>query len=265
MSAVSEACRKASGLHLAQGLPIDRKSSSHWKVAWTPEGLHPSQVHRTRRRLQKRGLLLEKRSECRISKEGLPSGGGRRSGSDIGCCSSRKSSDQVVEAQKVWSTPDKDLSRTTGDSPLEQADEKADQVLVHSQNGIDGLEDRDRAPSGATGIDSSASQASTSDSNSWQDVSNESALFSNLRGIGETLLLISPFFFWGTAMVAMKEVLPKAGPLFVAATRLLPAGGMLIGFTMFRGKSNPNTAMAWLAVALFALVDGTMFQVSDAC
>jgi hypothetical protein len=46
----------------------------------------------------------------------------------------------------------------------------------------------------------------------------------------ETLLLISPFFFWGTAMVAMKGVLPKAGPLFVASFRLIPAGILLIVF-----------------------------------
>lgn len=46
----------------------------------------------------------------------------------------------------------------------------------------------------------------------------------------ETLLLISPFFFWGTAMVAMKGVLPKAGPLFVASFRLIPAGTLLIAF-----------------------------------
>ena len=51
-----------------------------------------------------------------------------------------------------------------------------------------------------------------------------------LDSVLDTLLLISPFFFWGTAMVAMKGLLPKAGPMFVAATRLIPAGAMLIGF-----------------------------------
>eukprot|EP00850_Spirogloea_muscicola_P022416 SM000293S10917 [mRNA] locus=s293:5370:8550:+ [translate_table: standard] len=73
-------------------------------------------------------------------------------------------------------------------------------------------------------------------------------------------LLISPFFFWGTAMVAMKGVLPKAGPLFVASTRLIPAGALLIGFAASRGRPQPKTAAAWLAITLFALVDGTCFQ-----
>eukprot|EP00850_Spirogloea_muscicola_P013055 SM000087S23337 [mRNA] locus=s87:5117:8130:- [translate_table: standard] len=74
------------------------------------------------------------------------------------------------------------------------------------------------------------------------------------------LVLISPFFFWGTAMVAMKGVLPKAGPLFVASTRLIPAGALLIGFAASRGRPQPKTAAAWLAITLFALVDGTCFQ-----
>ncbi|MFM7791586.1 MAG: EamA family transporter, partial [Microcystis panniformis] len=38
------------------------------------------------------------------------------------------------------------------------------------------------------------------------------------------LLLISPFFLWGTAMVAMKGVIPHTTPLFMAAIRLVPAG-----------------------------------------
>jgi len=54
-----------------------------------------------------------------------------------------------------------------------------------------------------------------------------------IESVLSTLLLISPFFFWGTAMVAMKGVLPKAGPMFVAATRLIPAGGLLVGFARY--------------------------------
>lgn len=76
----------------------------------------------------------------------------------------------------------------------------------------------------------------------------------------ETLLLISPFFFWGTAMVAMKEVLPKAGPLFVAATRLIPSGCLLVGFAAWTGRKQPASVLAWLAIALFGLVDGSFFQ-----
>eukprot|EP00271_Cylindrocystis_brebissonii_P017148 TRINITY_DN4331_c0_g1_i2.p1 TRINITY_DN4331_c0_g1~~TRINITY_DN4331_c0_g1_i2.p1 ORF type:complete len:448 (+),score=59.70 TRINITY_DN4331_c0_g1_i2:200-1543(+) len=75
-----------------------------------------------------------------------------------------------------------------------------------------------------------------------------------------TLLLISPFFFWGTAMVAMKDVLPKAGPLFVASFRLIPAGAVLVAFAASRGRKGPETAMAWLSITVFALVDGACFQ-----
>lgn len=62
-------------------------------------------------------------------------------------------------------------------------------------------------------------------------VSEEEA--SLVESVLSTLLLISPFFFWGTAMVAMKGILPKAGPMFVAATRLIPAGALLIGFARY--------------------------------
>ncbi|CAK9192698.1 unnamed protein product [Sphagnum jensenii] len=76
----------------------------------------------------------------------------------------------------------------------------------------------------------------------------------------ETLLLISPFFFWGTAMVAMKGVLPKAGPLFVASFRLIPAGTLLIAFASSRGRKMPVGTSAWLAIALFGLIDASCFQ-----
>lgn len=73
-------------------------------------------------------------------------------------------------------------------------------------------------------------------------------------------LLISPFFFWGTAMVAMKEVLPKTGPFFVAAFRLIPAGLLLVGFAASRGRKMPSGVEAWVSIALFGLVDATCFQ-----
>ncbi|KAF7129471.1 hypothetical protein RHSIM_Rhsim10G0186700 [Rhododendron simsii] len=73
-------------------------------------------------------------------------------------------------------------------------------------------------------------------------------------------LLVSPFFFWGTAMVAMKEVLPKTGPFFVSSFRLIPAGVLLVGFAAARGRPLPSGVMAWLSISLFALVDATCFQ-----
>ncbi|KAL4186055.1 hypothetical protein AMTRI_Chr09g31870 [Amborella trichopoda] len=81
-----------------------------------------------------------------------------------------------------------------------------------------------------------------------------------VNGVLDTLLLISPFFFWGTAMVAMKEVLPKAGPFFVATVRLIPSGLLLIGFARFTGRKQPSGIWAWISIALFGLIDATCFQ-----
>lgn len=84
------------------------------------------------------------------------------------------------------------------------------------------------------------------------------------RGLGELIwewtVLVSPFFFWGTAMVAMKEVLPKAGPFFVSSFRLVPAGLLLVAFAAYRGRKFPSGFNAWLAICVFALVDATCFQ-----
>ncbi|XP_010549885.1 PREDICTED: WAT1-related protein At3g02690, chloroplastic [Tarenaya hassleriana] len=73
-------------------------------------------------------------------------------------------------------------------------------------------------------------------------------------------VLVSPFFFWGTAMVAMKEVLPKAGPFFVAAFRLIPAGLLLVAFAAYRRRPSPSGFPAWFSIAVFALVDAACFQ-----
>ena len=74
------------------------------------------------------------------------------------------------------------------------------------------------------------------------------------------LLLIAPFFLWGTAMVAMKQVIPHTTPLFMAGVRLVPAGVLILIATAFMGKPQPKGWAAWLWIALFALVDGTLFQ-----
>ncbi len=75
-----------------------------------------------------------------------------------------------------------------------------------------------------------------------------------------SLLLIAPFFLWGTAMVAMKGVTPQTTPLFMAGVRLLPAGLMVLGVTGLMGRSHPRGWRAWSWIALFALVDGALFQ-----
>ncbi|MBD2356798.1 EamA family transporter [Tolypothrix sp. FACHB-123] len=75
-----------------------------------------------------------------------------------------------------------------------------------------------------------------------------------------SLLLIAPFFLWGTAMVAMKGVIPHTTPLFMAGVRLLPAGVLILIAAALMGKPQPKGWDAWLWIALFALVDGTLFQ-----
>ncbi|KAI4295011.1 hypothetical protein MLD38_040715 [Melastoma candidum] len=76
----------------------------------------------------------------------------------------------------------------------------------------------------------------------------------------ELAVLVSPFFFWGTAMVAMKPVLPKTGPLFVSAFRLIPAGLLLVAFAASQRRRPPSGLQAWLSISLFALVDASCFQ-----
>jgi drug/metabolite transporter (DMT)-like permease len=74
------------------------------------------------------------------------------------------------------------------------------------------------------------------------------------------LLLVAPFFFWGTAMVAMKGVIPNTTPLFMAGVRLVPAGVLVLGAGLLMGRPQPKSSQAWAWIALFALVDGTLFQ-----
>ncbi|KAK9691615.1 hypothetical protein RND81_09G208000 [Saponaria officinalis] len=84
--------------------------------------------------------------------------------------------------------------------------------------------------------------------------------FVSVGELWEWAVLISPFFFWGTAMVAMKEVIPKVGPFSVAAFRLIPAGLLLIVYAGYKGRPMPSGFIAWLSISLFAIVDATCFQ-----
>ncbi|MEM9903580.1 MAG: EamA family transporter [Cyanobacteria bacterium P01_D01_bin.44] len=74
------------------------------------------------------------------------------------------------------------------------------------------------------------------------------------------LFLISPFFLWGTAMVAMKGVIPTTTPLFLAGTRLLPAGLLVLCAAAYLGRRQPSGWQAWVWILMFALVDGALFQ-----
>ncbi|MEL7494223.1 MAG: DMT family transporter [Cyanobacteria bacterium J06554_11] len=86
------------------------------------------------------------------------------------------------------------------------------------------------------------------------------ALQPHLKLISNPLVLISPFFLWGTAMVAMKGVMAETSPLFLASVRLLPAGILVVLVSVMLGRDQPKGWRAWLWISLFAVVDGTLFQ-----
>jgi drug/metabolite transporter (DMT)-like permease len=86
--------------------------------------------------------------------------------------------------------------------------------------------------------------------------SKQSPLFLSLTPI----LLVAPFFLWGTSMVAMKGVMPHTTPLFMAAMRLIPAGILVLVVSAIAKRPQPQGWQAWLWILLFAVVDGTLFQ-----
>ncbi len=73
-------------------------------------------------------------------------------------------------------------------------------------------------------------------------------------------MLIAPFFLWGTAMVAMKGVLPHTTAFFVATVRLVPAGILVLLWALWQKRPQPADWQGWAWIILFALVDGTLFQ-----
>ncbi|MEL6929734.1 MAG: DMT family transporter, partial [Cyanobacteria bacterium J06600_6] len=78
--------------------------------------------------------------------------------------------------------------------------------------------------------------------------------------LAKALLLIAPFFLWGTAMVAMKGVIPYTTPFFMAGVRLIPAGFLVLLVALILKLPQPKTWQGWLWILAFALVDGAMFQ-----
>jgi drug/metabolite transporter (DMT)-like permease len=76
----------------------------------------------------------------------------------------------------------------------------------------------------------------------------------------KALVLVAPFFLWGTAMVAMKGVIPYTTPFFMAGFRLLPAGILVLLVTAILRLPQPKTWQAWLWILAFAIIDGAMFQ-----
>ncbi|PSB48118.1 DMT family transporter [Chamaesiphon polymorphus] len=75
-----------------------------------------------------------------------------------------------------------------------------------------------------------------------------------------SILLVMPFFLWGTAMVAMKGVMPHTTPLFMAGMRLIPAGILVLIVAALSRRAQPQSWQAWAWILLFAIVDGTLFQ-----
>lgn len=74
------------------------------------------------------------------------------------------------------------------------------------------------------------------------------------------VMLGLPFFLWGSNMVVMEDLMPKTGTLFMAVTRLIPGGALILTFASLRGKKFPSGTQAWLSIAVFALINGTLFQ-----
>ncbi|QDZ20536.1 WAT1-related protein [Chloropicon primus] len=81
------------------------------------------------------------------------------------------------------------------------------------------------------------------------------------------LSLTSPFFFWGTSMVAMKFEAIHTTPLFLGSMRLVPAGAALLVWSKaFASEERrkidviPRKAEDWAKIVTFAFVDGTCFQ-----
>jgi multidrug transporter EmrE-like cation transporter len=105
--------------------------------------------------------------------------------------------------------------------------------------------------------DSENSTSGTSRTGTVQEVPSDAGVVPQALSL---LFLISPFFFWGTAMVAMKVVAPHSTPLFTASVRLIPAGAVVVAWAALKGKPQPSTTAAWLACLAFGIVDGTMFQ-----
>lgn len=94
----------------------------------------------------------------------------------------------------------------------------------------------------------------------WQNLLSVNMTFSLPRSPLTLLLRLAPFFFWGTAMVAMRGTVPHLSPLLLATLRLWPAGILVLLAAHLSGRSQPQGWVPWLWIGGFALVDGTLFQ-----
>ena len=74
------------------------------------------------------------------------------------------------------------------------------------------------------------------------------------------LLMVLPFALWGSAMAAMAPLVQSAGPEFVAISRLLPAGVVVLLGVVFLKRSLFISRIDFGWFLIFSIVDGSIFQ-----
>ena len=72
--------------------------------------------------------------------------------------------------------------------------------------------------------------------------------------------MLLPFALWGTAMGAMKPLLDGSSTTLVASLRLLPAGLVLLLAAGLLRRPLSVDRRDWAALALFTVLDATLFQ-----
>ena len=77
-------------------------------------------------------------------------------------------------------------------------------------------------------------------------------------GVRTVLLTVLAPIAWGTTYVTVTELLPPDRPVLVAATRVLPAGIVLVGIAVAAGGWRPVGAQ-WLHLAVLALFNFVAF------
>jgi drug/metabolite transporter (DMT)-like permease len=61
------------------------------------------------------------------------------------------------------------------------------------------------------------------------------------------------YFLWGASFLAIREVVAVTPPFFAAAFRFLCAGGILYGYSRWRGMPQPDRRQ-WIGTAVLGLV-----------
>lgn len=69
-----------------------------------------------------------------------------------------------------------------------------------------------------------------------------------------------PVHTWTLRIALLQIAAPHSTALFTASVRLIPAGAAVIAWAAWKQKPWPSSAQAWVAISVFGLVDGTLFQ-----